>query len=500
MLTITIHNDLIDEFDETAVLGLGSPDNAVLGAIPIHIMTITDDDDPPEISFFVPNQIVSEEVGTFTTSLMLSEISAKTITVPYSISGTTTTGDYHINDPSPLTIFPGSKTVDINMIIMEGDGMEEDETLILTLGSPDNASVGAIGEQTILITESSLEPTVYFATSNQSTIEGDLILDVLVQMSNAWSADVSIPFTVSGTATAGVDEDFQVESSPLVIPVGYTQGSIQVQIQDDELVEDSESVVITMGTITNGVKGSPDVHTIQISDDESTPEVNFSGSNISKSETAGTFSIAVNINSPSVHDVSIPLLYSGSAIQGDDYTAPSALLTIPAGSTNNTFNITVMDDLIYDPDEQIIIDLGEPTNAELGSNSRYIVTIEDNELPLCEVGTHMLTVGTDAITWSVTNQGEALIFSGGSITWPEASSNSPRLTDILFSGVTVFSGSEKPPSFSYFAWENFSELDTTTVTYYFDSVLGSGSHTLVGNFQNAADGTTCTLTEIYNNP
>jgi hypothetical protein len=500
LLTITIHNDLIDEDDESAVLGLGSPINALLGAIPIHTMTIVDDDDPPEVAFFTSDQVVSEEIGTFTTSLTLTVESAKTISVPYTISGTTIPEDYVIHNPSPLTFPPGTKTVDINISILEGDGWEVDETLILTLQTPVNAVVGSPGVQTIIITESSAAPSVYYASSSQSTEEGDRILAVLVQMSNAWSADVIVPYTISGNASAGAGDDYLVSASPLVIPVGYTQGSIQVQINDDVLDEDDELVVITMGDIVEGIKSSPNVHTIQIVDNDSPPEVNFIGSHVDSIENGEAISISVNLSQISVHDVSIPLVLSGSASQGADYTISTSTLVIPAGNSSGSIVISLVDDSLYDPDENIVIDLSEPTNATLGSATQFTVDIEDDEIPLCKVGTHLLTVGTDSLVWSITNEGEALIFTGGSITWPENTPNQPRLIEIQFSGSTVFSGSEKSPSYSYFAWEGFSSLDTTTTAFFFDGPTGTGDHVLVGNFQNAGDGTTCNLIETYNKP
>jgi len=497
LLTVTIYDDLIDEDQEIAALGLGSPTNALLGAIPMHLMTIVDNDGLPEVFFFTPNQIVSEEIGTFTTQVTLSSISSKAVVVPYSISGTTIPADYIIHNPSPILFPPGTQTFDINMSILEGDGWEVDETLILTLGSPTHAIVGSPGAQTIVITESSAEPDVYFSTSTQNTPEGDHVVNILVQMSNAWSSDVVIPFTVSGTATEGSGQDYQVTSDPMTIPIGYTQGMIQVQINEDNLDESDEQIIFTMGTVVNGTASSPSVQTINILDNDSPPEVNFVFDEVNKFETSGTFSVLITLGSTATQDVTIPLNLSGSATNGSDYTISTTSFVIPSGSSSKSFNITIINDSSYDPDEKIIIDLGTPVNAVLGSNIQYTVNIEDDELPICEIGTHLLTVGTDSIAWSITNEGETLNFTGGSITWPEAIPNQPRLEEIQFSGNTIFSGSEKPTYYSYFAWESFAQLDTTDVTFLFDGVLGIGDHILVGEFQNAADGTTCSLTEVF---
>ena len=499
LLMITINNDSCDEDNETAVISLVSPVNALVGSIPVHTMTIIDDDSTPVISFFTSNQVVSEEIGLFSTSITLSELSGKTITVPFSISGTTIPADYIIHDPSPLTIPAGSSTADIHMSILEGDGWEVDETLILTLETPVNAVVGSPGIQTIVITEQSDEPSVYFASSGQTVVEGNQQFNVIVQMSNAWSDEVIIPFTLTGTAENGPTKDYSITASLLVVPVGWTQGEILVQILDDVIDENDESFVITMGEITNGYLGSPTVHTIQIMDNDSPPEVNFAASHSAVSEDGGTRSITVNLSYPSVHEVSIPLNLSGSAAQSADYSISTTTLVIPAGSISGAFEITLTDDPNYDPDEKIIIDLGAPTNGELGSLTRYTMDIEDNELPPCEVGSHLLTVGADSLSLSVVNEGETITFTGGSITWPEASPNSPRLNTISFAGSNVFSGTIKPTYHTYFAWEEFSSLAAESISYQFDSDLGSGSHILVLNFQNPVDGTTCSLTDTYNN-
>ncbi|MCJ7716220.1 MAG: hypothetical protein MUO54_06845, partial [Anaerolineales bacterium] len=448
-------------------------------------------------SFFTPNQVVSEEIGVFTTSLKLSEISGKNISVEYTTSGTTTPADYNIHTPSPLVIPAGSATVNISMDILEFDGVEVDETLILTLGSPVNASLGSPAAQTIVITEESFAPDVFFSISNQTVVEGNLLVDVNVELSNAWKADVVIAYALSGTAVRGLAQDYQITPDPLVIPVGWTQGTLQVLILDDDTDEDDEYFRITLGEITNGNLVSPSVHTVNIIDDDSPPILNFSNAYRSIAEDGGTVSGSVVLSSLSVDDISVPLILSGSATQGNDYTISTTNLVIPAGSTSGNFTVTITDDNAYDPGERIVVDLGQPVNGELGSGTTFLVDIDDNDLSPCKVGTHLLTVGSDSISLSIVNEGEELLFTGGEINWPEASLNSPRMSTIRFGGVEIFSGSVKPTNYSYFAWEEFSSLSTELVTYQFGDSLGSGDYILVNNFQNPDNGTTCTLTEPF---
>lgn len=499
LVTITLINDLIDEADEIAALGLGMPTHALLGAIPMHLMTIVDDDLPPQVSFFTSTQIVSEEIGTFTTLVTLSEPSSKAVVVPYSISGTTTSGDYIIHNSSPLTFPTGVQTMEINMSILEGDGWEEDETLIITLEAPIHAELGSPATQTIIITESSVEPNVYFASSSQSITEDDRIIDIYVRLNNAWSQDVVVPFTITGTASQGAGQDYEIAASSLTIPVGYTQGSIQVQVHDDLIFEGTETITISMGAVSNATAVAPTAHTISIADNDSAPVVSFDGTVLNKVENQGSFEIKLNLDTTSTQDITVPLLLSGSATLSGDFLISTISPTIPAGANTVSFTITLVDNGTYEPDENLILDLGSPVGAVIGSPNRFTVNIEDDELPLCEVGTHMLTVGTDSITWSITNEGESLIFSGGTITWPETLPNQPYINVIDFNGSVVFSGGEKPPFYAYSASESFTQLDTVQVEFSFAGPLGLGTHVLQGNFQNALDGTSCILEETYTN-
>jgi hypothetical protein len=109
----------------------------------------------------------------------------------------------------------------------------------------------------------------------------------------------------------------------------------------------------------------------------------------------------------------------------------------------------------------------------------------------------LLTIGTDTITWSVSNQGEEIMFTGGSINWPEALPNQPYLLAVKFDGSTIFSGSEKPNSFSFTSSEPFLALDTTDVVFTFDGALGTGTHQLQASFQNTVSGASCSVVETY---
>ena len=506
MFTVTINDDEIDEFDEQVVFSMGTPTNGHLGDTTAHTLTIQDDDTPPQLSFNSAYQVVSEEIGTYFTTIYLDEVSGKDVTVPFSTSGSVTSGDYTIVNPSPLTIPAGSSSADIEISIAEGDGYESDETLVLSLDTPTNAVLGTPDQQQITITEDTPEPSVNFSSLNTSVIEGNTYLNIGVEMTNAWFQDIDVNYSISGTAQNGSSADYLVDSSPLTIPAGRSHGDIQVRINEDLIDEANETMVLTLDSAVEsaGTKtftlDSPQSHTLTIEDDDSTPTVQYTTSGQTALETGGSVSLNVQLSNPAAQDVTIPLSYSGSATQDADYTVSTTSLVIPAGSTSGAFSVGILDDAAYDPDEQVEVSLGSPTNAVLGSPSTHTITIEDNDLQPCNVGTHLITVGTDAITWSLVNDGESVIFTGGSVSWPKSKGNDPQLTSVSFAGATVWTGSEKPGTIVYSASESFSSLANEQIVAQFAASLGSGTHTLTANFEHTGTGTTCSETVEYNNP
>jgi hypothetical protein len=383
------------------------------------------------------------------------------------------------------------------MDILEGDGYEEDETLILTLGSPVNASLGSIPAQTIVITEESTMPTVNFVGTSTTVVEGDLLINLVVRLSNAWSVPVVIPFSGAGTAQRGLDKDYMMTSSPLEIPVGWTQGTIQVLINDDEIDESTEDITVSFGAIENGLPGTLTSYQITILDNDTPPEVSFTSVSRTVLETHGAVVVTVEMDKLAEQDVTVPLILSGSATLNTDYQISTENLFIPSGTTTRTFQITILDDMFYDPNETVGVRLGEPVNAILGSPINYILLIEDDELSTCEVGSHLLTVGSDMFSLSIVNEGEDLQFTGGTVNWVDSGGNKPRLISANFGGIGVFSGDVKPTSYTYSALVDFASLDTQVVSYYFNDSLGAGTHSMVSYFQSAIDGSTCSLTETF---
>jgi len=369
-ITVTVVADGVAEPDETVIVTLGTPTNAGLGATTVHTLTITGQ--VPTVSFTAAAQAVGEGVAASITA-QLSGISTQTVTVPYTVSGTAANpADYTVT-ASPLVIAAGSTTATITVTVVADGVAEPDETVIATLGTPTNATLGATTVHTLTITGQ--VPTVSFTAAAQAVGEG-VAATITAQLSSISTQTVTVPYTVGGTATNPAD--YTITASPLVIAAGSTTATITVTVATDSVAEPNETVVVTMGTPINATAAAPTVHTLTIA--AQLPSVFFTAASNSVSENVGTATISLRLSSPSSQTVSVPFTLSGTATSPADYALNEVSpIVFPSGVTTGTINVRVVDDATPEPDETVIVTLGTPTGATLGTPAVHTLTITNND-------------------------------------------------------------------------------------------------------------------------
>jgi hypothetical protein len=109
------------------------------------------------------------------------------------------------------------------------------------------------------------------------------------------------------------------------------------------------------------------------------PEVHFSAEAQSGGEGGGTMTATVALNVPVLAgDVTVPFTVTGTA-DGADRTVSASPVTIPAGSTTADIEIGVTDDSDVEGNETVVLTLGTPTGAGLGTPSVHTATIIDDD-------------------------------------------------------------------------------------------------------------------------
>ncbi|MFA6132258.1 MAG: Calx-beta domain-containing protein [Patescibacteria group bacterium] len=253
--------------------------------------------------------------------------------------------------------------------------LDDDTTYYVKIWAVD----GYNNEVTIASTSETTDlgiPTVNWTSDSQTGAESAGTLTITAQLLFSYALDVTIPYTITGTATA--TSDYTITASPLVITAGNTTGDITITVVDDVIDELSETVIVTMGSPTNGTKGATDVHTATITDNDAAPTIAIADTSVS--ESVGNATVTVTMTGGSYLGVTVDYATSsGTAISGTDFTATSGTLTWAADATGDkTFTVAITDEAITEVSETVNLTLSSPTNATI-SDTTGLITIAAND-------------------------------------------------------------------------------------------------------------------------
>ncbi len=141
------------------------------------------------------------------------------------------------------------------------------------------------------------------------------------------------------------------------------------------------------------------------------PTLQFSSATYSVNENAGTATIIVTrANDPSVATTVNYATSNGTATAGADYTATSGTLSFASGDTSKTFPIPIINDSLNEPNETVILTLGNVTgNAALGTPNTAVLTIINDDAPIVQFNSSLYVVGEgdQRVTLTVTRSGDA---------------------------------------------------------------------------------------------
>jgi Flp pilus assembly protein TadG len=381
-------DDLDEEDFEDAILTLGVPTNATLGTPISDDVRIQDIDEPPFISFELESQKVVEGIPG-KVKVRLDKITTKVVTVGFTVTdaavyGATKNVDYTVTTViNPLTILPGSLEAEIafNIAAENPDLVEPDENFVIELNAPSNATLKDPWQHIVTIAGIGVPPIVNFEAS-KSASEGDGAVQIQILLDHTWSLPVTVPYSISG-GTAVNGTDYTAAAGSVTIPVGSLYSTFTVNLIEDTLDEDNETIIFSMGTPTNATKPDPSPqHVLTIADNDEAPLVNFELPSQIGMENGGPMTARIRLSAVSTKPVTIPFTVGlPPPTQGSDYTITASPVTIPAGSLFVDVVITVIDDTIPgEGNETVVITLGSPTNAKVGPQDSHRATIKDNEV------------------------------------------------------------------------------------------------------------------------
>jgi Ca2+-binding RTX toxin-like protein len=199
--------------------------------------------------------------------------------------------------------------------------------------------------------------------------------------------DLEVFFSLSGTAINGVDYD-ELPTS-VIIPDGQRSVELLITAIDDALVEEDETVVLTIDPGPNYTIGRPNDNasdtaaTVVIRDNEPPippvagpvlPTVSIEATDAGASELTGdkgffTITLSEAAGGPVVVPLTIPQ-GAGFSTNGVDYVQiPSSVtiptttqigVVVPAGTTSVIIEVVPVDDVVGEEEENVTVQIGAP--------------------------------------------------------------------------------------------------------------------------------------------
>lgn len=210
--------------------------------------------------------VLTTEVGT-TTSLMISITNNSGATVNL---GAITVSGTDLSDA-------GTGTCVANTTALAGNG-----SCSVAITFTPTALTTRTGEITIAsnapnpslvvpITARGTGPTITVAASNPNAAEPNTAAAISFTRTGVNTNALSVSYTLSGSATGGVD--YRALSGAVVIPAGSNPRSVTVMVTpiDDAIIENNETVTLTVARNTSYEIGGSGSATITIADDEARP-------------------------------------------------------------------------------------------------------------------------------------------------------------------------------------------------------------------------------------
>ena len=345
--TLSPTNDTVDEPDETVRI---RPRSITTGlTVADLLVTIEDNDAAPTVTLSLSDSSIEENGGSATVTASLSHASSEATTVTVSVSPDipATASDYSLSANTVLMIAAGqtSSTGEVTIAGVDNDVDSADKT-VRVQGAAVN-SLGATGPSDVQLTledDDTASTGVTLTVSPDSVSEGANATTITVTASlngGTRGESTAVAVTVgSGTATSGTDFA-EVAGFTITIPANIQShtGTFSLSPTQDTVDEPNETVSVT-GSVTGLVVTGSEVG---ITDDDASPTVTLSLSETFIGEDGGSTSVTASLGHASsvVTTVTVSVSPDDPAVAGDYSLSANTLLTIAAGQTASTGEVTI---------------------------------------------------------------------------------------------------------------------------------------------------------------
>ena len=381
-----------DSADETVTVTLdtNSVDDTEYGAlVDVAVaVTVTDDDDAGLKVVGAPVDVDEGAEETFTVALATQPTATVTVDVT-----STDVAEATVSPPSlefTTANWATAKTVTVTGA-QDPDSADETVTVTLDTNSVDDTEYGALVDVAVAVTvtddddddDAGLPILSGITVWGEERLESEVWAIFLVKLGTAMSAEMTLEYaTADGTARAG--EDYVATSGTLTIPAGVTSISVLVDLVEDAIAEDDETVVLRVNVPSDETQQAIS-GTALIIDDDNVGVLDIGDAKFRETDEYLRFELT--LSRPTTNDVAVDYeTADGTATAGQDYVATSGTLTIPAGELAASIKVALLDDSIDEIHERFTVELRNAKNADMGDSSGTGTIADGDPLPVMVVG------------------------------------------------------------------------------------------------------------------
>ena len=274
-ITITLLDDKRYEDNKSIVVTLGAPEDVTVSGRSVHWVTVLESDPAPAVGFALKESSGDEGKTPAKIDVSLSSASGRRTSVEYAVAGGSAVNNRDYTLKNGILVFePGETVKSIDIGINDNKLHENNKTIVVTLANPVNAVLGAQAVHTYTIIDNDPPPAVAFSASAQEVRKDGGSATMTVKLSGESGKDVTVPFTVNGTAADG--KNYRIMTpSPLIIKAGTTAAGITMALLDNNRYEENKTIVVTLGTPVNATSGEYQAHTVTVTETNPPPAVSF---------------------------------------------------------------------------------------------------------------------------------------------------------------------------------------------------------------------------------
>ena len=373
-----IDDDLYEVPAETAVLDISTDAAYAVGANHA-LVTISDDGDSKPVANFVSSgSTVLESSGWVDIPVMFSK-PAGIVSAYVGYNAASTLYSYTIKPSSPvppnpsnpdsLTFYPGDTVQYIRINVTGNASINADHTVTFTLQDYGSSMPFTIGPNKVytltILDDDSQRVTVSATDANAAEPGADTGTFTIDRYVGPTTSSLTVNYTLSGTAANGTDYDSLPGS--VTIPAGQRTADVVVTPLDDSLMENTETVTLTISADAAYRIDAPSSATVNIADDDVVAGINVTPTaGLMTTEAGGTSAFTVVLASQPTADVTIGLSSSNTA-EGTVY--PSSLTFTPTNwNVPQPVTVTGVDDALTDGNVTYTIVTAAAVSADANYN------------------------------------------------------------------------------------------------------------------------------------